>query len=115
MGGAMEIGLMLGSMAVKEASEFEAMKEKKRALEDFRTQEELKATEEGLHRENKLEKVLGTQRAEGAARGVAPTSASLSAISKGTFDAFAEDETAANLNLKIIQILLWLQCLWQVH
>jgi len=103
MGGVavIEIGLMVGAMAAKEGGEFEAMKAKKRALEQLRTQEELQATEEGIHRENKLEKILGTQRAEGAARGVAPTSASLGAISRGTFDAFAEDETAANLNLTI--------------
>lgn len=103
MGGvaAIEVGMLLASVVVKEGAEFEAMRAKKRALEEFRTQEELKATEEGIHRENKLEKILGTQRAEGAARGIAPTSASLSAISQGTFDAFAEDETAANLNLTI--------------
>lgn len=103
MGGAaaIEVAMLLGSMAVKEGSEFEAMQEKKRALEQLRTQEELKGTQEGIQRENKLEKILGTQRAEGAARGVAPTSASMGAISRGTFDAFAEDETAANLNLRI--------------
>jgi len=101
MGGEVEVGLLIGSMAVKEGGEFEASRAKRKSLEEMRTQERLKATEEGLQREKKLESVLGTQRAEGAARGVSPTSASLSVISEGTFNEFADDETAANMNLKI--------------
>jgi len=101
MGGGVEVGLLLAGTAIKTGAQFGQSQAKKRALDNLKKQEEIKANQEAIQREKKVQQILSTQRAEGAARGVDTTSASLAAISEGTFNEFAQDEEAANLNLKI--------------
>jgi hypothetical protein len=96
-----EMAILLGSAVGKSFFESEEGKAQERALELKRKEEELQATQEAVLRDEQLEKVLASQRAEGAARGITPTSASLSAISTGTFNNFAEDVQARNLNLQM--------------
>lgn len=98
---AAEVALFLGTAIGKTLLGEEAADAEEEALERKKQQERLLAEQQGILREKQLQRVLSTQRAEGAARGIAPTSASLSAISRGTFDTFAEDEEARNMNLKI--------------
>lgn len=96
-----EIALFLGAAVGKTIFGFQEAEATEAALEQKKQQEEFAADKEGIQRERALERLLATQRAEGAARGIAPSSASLSAISRDTFDQFAEDEEARNANLKM--------------
>jgi hypothetical protein len=96
-----EMAMLLSTAAFKSFEGFEQAHAEKEALERRKEIEEIEATQEAVIRDKQLESTLHTQRAEGAARGIAPTSASLSAISQGTFDNFADDVQARNLNLQL--------------
>ncbi len=97
----MYAAILLGTSVGKTVFDIEEAEAEKQALELKRKAEEINASKEALFRDQQLEKILSTQRAEGAARGIAPTSASLSAISQGTFNNFSDDAEARNLNLQM--------------
>jgi len=99
----MEIGaetaIILGATAVKSGAELFGASEEEQALETRKAQEQLQAQQITNQRERKLEEITSTQEATEAARGVALSSPSFSAIQNDTFDQFAEDQRARNTQL----------------
>lgn len=96
----LEEGIMIASGAMKAGAGLSGARAQEDALRLRLSQERFAAEREMQHKDEQLRSVLGTQRAEGAARGIEPTSASLAAISEDTFQKFAEDRQADMLNLK---------------
>lgn len=70
------------------------------ALQERERQNELATTQQKIKEEDKLERVLSSQKAVEAATPFKTTSASFGVISQESIDEFAEDREATNLNLK---------------
>lgn len=96
--GAIQIGLLIGGTIIKEEeaqtkAEFETAQ-----LERIRQEQRAQANQQALRQDEQVRTVLGEQVAHEAAAGLAP--GSLAPIEEDTFNKFAEDRNALNLNLK---------------
>lgn len=95
------IAVTLGTGVAKgysdeEAGRAQAAKARAQAMEN-----EVAITEQIIQRQDKLRKVMGAQIAQGAAQGIAPTSASFKVIQQESINAFAKDRDALTLELDI--------------
>lgn len=96
----------LGTTVGKTIAGFSAAKQQTQAIRSQELQSRLAASQQSIARAQDLRRILGTQVAQGAARGLGASSASFVAIQRDTFNEFARDQDAANLNLEVQQDFL---------
>lgn len=82
-------------------SDYEAGRSQANALRMQAMENEVAITEQIVQRQTKLRKVMGAQIAQGAAQGIAPSSASFEAIQDDSINSFAKDRDALTLELDI--------------
>ena len=92
--GELEVGLSIA----KSVLGFAESDEQERMLNERELASEVSANNQTIERQQSLRRVLGAQVAGEAARGIVPSGGSFSAIQTDTFNEFAQDQEAANLN-----------------
>ena len=91
--------LAIASLAISAGAAMAAAFGKKQELEIRKKQIEIRAEQDALKRDEKMERIISQQNIMAAAEGVTP--GSFAAIEKESFDEFAEDKRIADLNLMI--------------
>ncbi len=93
------IALEVGSAAISVAGAIFGTRAKNKALQKRLQEETLASNMRSLQRGRSLERILSAQTARQGASGFSLQSPSFGAIQKDTFNQFAQDQDAANLNL----------------
>lgn len=86
------VGLTALSSGLEVAGQVRSADAQRQALELRQKQEQLQANDQSIQELDKTRAVISQQRAQAAASGIDPSSASLFAIQRDTFNKFAQDQ-----------------------